>query len=255
MAKQLKREVFLSRTASYKKKIDLLLQEEQQLLDDKKPAAPFALADIALNISSYYIVFQKFSLSLLSTSDDGFLAESRKYVLKAIISLEAVASNRVDAPFSDYEDKLVAIESVNPARRFALAQKLGLTIDLFEQSLGENSRWKWFCVDLAGRVAAIIKNLIDLKKIGENRDIYSPWYDATTSHLDLAKEALFKAAERYQLRYQIATSQPDDFRIAINFLYALRRLHFLLGESSEAMQLKKKIDNWSLKFEERLRRG
>jgi hypothetical protein len=251
------RELYLKRTTSYKIRIDTLLQEEKRLLENEAgdPCSCLVLADTMLNISSYYIVFQKLSLAMFNTSDDSFLTESRKYVMKGISYLEAVVTNKVDVPFSEYEDKLATIEAVEPTQRYLIAQKLGLTLDLFEQSLGENSRWKWFCVELTGKAAAVIKNLIDLKKFAANTDLYSPWYESTTKHICLAQKVLLKASDRYRLRYEIATNQPDDLRIAINFLNALRRLHILLGEVDESELLKKKINNWSAKFEESLKKG
>ncbi|MDR1400330.1 MAG: hypothetical protein LBJ41_10445 [Treponema sp.] len=251
------RELYIKRTASYKIRIDMLLQEEKRLLENESgdPCSCIALTDTMLNISSYYIVFQKLSMAMLNAPNDSFITEGRKYIAKGISYLEAVTTNKVDAPFSDYEDKLAVIEAADPTRRYLIAQKLGLTLDLFEQSLSENSRWKWPCVELTGKIAAVIKNLIDLKKIAVNTDLYSPWYESTTQHLDIAKEMLMKAADRYRLRYEVATSQLDDFRIAINFLYALRRLHLLLGEADESEIVKKKIDNWSAKFEENLKKA
>jgi hypothetical protein len=251
------RELYLKRTASYKIKIDTLLQEEKCLLEKEAgdPCSRLALANTMLNISSYYIVFQKLSLAMLNTSDELFLTESRKYVMKGISYLEVVTTNKVDAPFSEYEDKLAIIEAADPTQRYLIAQKLGLALDLFEQSLGENSRWKWFCVELTGKVAAVIKNLIDLKKLGANTDLYSPWYEPTTKHMLLAKQMLLRAADRYRLRYEVATNQLDDFRIAINFLNALRRLHLLLGEMDDSEVLKKKSNNWSAKFEENLKKA
>jgi hypothetical protein len=254
---EVERELFLKRTASYKKRIDTLLQEEKRLLEEEAddPCSCLALTDTMMNISSYYIVFQRLSFAMLNVTNDLFITEGRKYITKGISYLEVVTTNKVDAPFSEYEDKLATIEAADPKQRYLIAQKLGLTLDLFEQALGENSRWKWSCVELRGRAAAVIKNLIDLKKLATNKDLYSPWYELTTKHISLAKEMLLKASERYRVRYEVATNQIDDFRIAINFLYALRRLHLLLGEVDESEILRKKIDNWSAKFEENLKKA
>jgi hypothetical protein len=229
----------------------MLLKEEERLAEEEAgdPCSHFALADAMLNISSYYIVFNKLSLAMLNIPNDPFLTEGRKYVTKGISYLEEVTTNKVDAPFSDYADKLAAIEAVDPARRYLLARKLGLTLSLLEQGFGENSRWKWSFVELMGQIAAIIKNLLDLKNLSANMDPRSQWYESAICHTRLAKEVLLKASERYRIRYEVATNQLDDFRIAINFLNALRRLHILLGEADQSELLKKKIDIWSAQFE------
>jgi hypothetical protein len=229
----------------------MLLKEEERLIEEEAddPCSRIALADTMLNISSYYIVFNKLSLAMFNIPNDPFLAEGRKYVTKGISYLEEVTTNKVDAPFSDYADSLAAIEAVDPAQRYLLARKLGLTLVLLEQGFGENSRWKWSFVELAGQIAAIIKNLLDLKNISVNTDLSSRWYKPAVYHTRLAKKLLLQASDRYRLRYDIATNQLDDFRIAINFLHALRRLHIMLGEADESERLKKKIDIWSGQYE------
>jgi hypothetical protein len=245
------REFFSKRTNSYKIRINMLLKEEERLIEKEAsdPCSRLALAETMLNISSYYIVFNKLSLVMLNIPNESSLSAGRKYVMKGISYLEEVTTNKVDAPFSDYADKLAAIEAADPAQRYRLVRKLGLTLTLLEQGFGENSRWKWSFVELMGQIAAIIKNLLDLKNLSANTDPRSQWYESAIHHTQLAKKVLLKASERYRIRYEVATNQLDDFRISINFLNALRRLHILLGEVDQSELLKKKIDIWSAKFE------
>jgi hypothetical protein len=68
-------------------------------------------------------------------------------------------------------------------------------------------------------------------------------------HLRLIKKLLMQAADRYREKYELSTNRIDDFKMGINFLNALRRIHALLGERPEAETLKKKAEIWSSKLE------
>ena len=63
------------------------------------------------------------------------------------------------------------------------------------------------------------------------------------------KRLLMQAADRYREKYELSTNRIDDFKQAINYLGALRRIHILLGERDEAETVKKKQDIWSAKLE------
>ena len=50
-------------------------------------------------------------------------------------------------------------------------------------------------------------------------------------------------------KYELSTNRMDDFKLAISYLGALRRIHILLSERDEAETVKKKADIWSTKLE------
>ena len=85
-------------------------------------------------------------------------------------------------------------------------------------------------------------------------DPRSPGYEARTGHYNLAKKLLQTAADRYRQKYELSTHRLDDFKLAINYLGGLRRLHVLMGEGNEAQALKKKIDIWRAKMETDLKK-
>jgi hypothetical protein len=58
-----------------------------------------------------------------------------------------------------------------------------------------------------------------------------------------------KSADRYREKYELSTSRIDDFKLAISYLAALRRLHIILGEPDNAEVVKKKADVWKAKME------
>jgi hypothetical protein len=186
---------------------------------------------------------------MLKLRNEEALNDGRKSLYKAVIYLEEVVSNLVDAPFSDYEEKLAQIVSVDAKRRYLLIRRLGLVLQLLENAYGDNTKWKWAFVELEGRYAAAAKNIIDLKSAVANTDPRSLDYEPTVRHLRMIKKLFLQAADRYRGKYELSTNRIDDFKMGINFLTALRRLHIILGEKDDAETVKKKLDIWSSKLE------
>jgi hypothetical protein len=206
-------------------------------------------ADEELNLVSYYIVMNELSLSLLGVKNEAYLNDARKGIYKAIILLEDVVSNYIDVPFSDYEEQLSFIEEVPTEQRFLLLKKLGYSIQAVEDGFGENTKWRWSFVELEGRYATILKNMLNMKTLIVDMDPRSDVYQLTLDHLKYVKEWLQIAADRYRQKYELSTLRIDDFKLAINYLSALRRIHIVLAESAEAEELKKKIEIWKSKME------
>ncbi|WP_461247277.1 hypothetical protein [Treponema sp. R6D11] len=232
-----------------------LLDTEKKILVEAKKNTPnssiqkLALADEMLNLASYYIAINGMSQAVLKSKNEEALNDARKSLYKAVIYLEEVVSNLIDAPFSDYQDKLIAIESYNQDQRYHLICKMGFAIDLLEQAYGDNSKWRWTFVDLEGRFAVTAKNIIDLKAIYEQMAPGAEYYDSTVYHLRLVKKLISQAADRYREKYELSTGQVLDFKTGINFLSALRRLHIVLSENEESNEIKKKLAIWSAKLE------
>jgi hypothetical protein len=82
-----------------------------------------------------------------------------------------------------------------------------------------------------------------------NTDPRSPDYEPTVYSLRLVKKLLMQAADRYREKYELSTNRTDDFKMGINFLSALRRLHILLGDRDDGETVKKKLDIWTSKLE------
>jgi hypothetical protein len=232
----------------------LLDTEKKLLVEAKKNTSSssmqkLALADEMLNLASYYIAINGMSQAVLKSKNEEALNDARKSLYKAVIYLEEVVSNFVDAPFSDYEDKLISIESYNQNQRYNLICKMGFAIDMLEQAYGDNSKWRWTFVDLEGRFAVTAKNILDLKGIYEQMAPGAEYYDSTVYHLRLVKKLISQAADRYREKYELSTGQVLDFKTGINFLGALRRIHIVLSENEESNEVKKKLAIWSTKLE------
>jgi hypothetical protein len=238
----------------YRTEATSILKEEQITLATIKEEGPdtafkrLGLSDSMLNLASHYMVVNGINQSVLNQKNEDALNDARKALYKSVIYLEAIVSNVVDAPYSDYEEKLVQIATISPAQRYLLVRKMGLAINLLEDAYGDNTKWKWTFVELEGRYAAVAKNIINLKEVVANTNLQSSNYEPTIRHLTLIKKLLGQAADRYREKYELSTGRIDDFKMGINYLSALRRIHIILGDSVDAATTKKKLDTWNNKL-------
>jgi len=246
---------YFERVKEYKAVIDQIQQREADVIrtlksDDK--AADYkrlALANDSLDLVSYHILMNSLSVTLLGVKNEAFLNDARKGCYKSIIYLEEAVTPFIDVPFSDYEEHLARIEKVKDEARYKLVRKLGYSIQAVTDEFGENSKWKWSFVELEGRYATVTKNLLNLKTLVSGMDPRVEGYPVRVAHLNLAKRLLQQAADRYRQKYELSTLRVDDFKLAISYLSALRRLHIVLGESEDSDGLRKKIEIWKTKME------
>jgi hypothetical protein len=245
---------YLERADSFRQVIEGLLTSEKETLsliraeNEDSSMIRVTLAEEMLNLASNYIIMSGISEAVLGVKNEEALNDARKSLYKSIIYLEGALGNHVDAPFSDYEDKLERIASLDTASRYLLIRKLGLAIQLLKNAYGDNSKWKWSFVEIEGRMAAVAKNILDLKKAAGNTDPRSPEYEPTVRLIRLIKKLLFQAADRYRDRYELSTRNNEDLRMGVLLLSALRRLQIILGNRSEVELTKKRIDVWEAKL-------
>jgi hypothetical protein len=245
---------------AYKKLVEDQLQKESQILlmikNDDTGAAfkKLMLANEALNIVSYYVLMNELSLSLLGIKNEAFLNDGRKACFKALIYLEEVFTDYLDVPYSEYEEKLLEVSAFSDEERYNLIRKVGFSIESINQSFGEGSKWKWSFVDMNGRLACVAKNSMELKKIASGMDPRNPGYQVRIKLLNLTRRLLQQAADDFRKKYELSTFRIDDFKRAISFLAALKRLSIILKRNSDVEALKKKIDIWKLKMDTDLKR-
>ncbi|GHU42365.1 hypothetical protein FACS1894190_11600 [Spirochaetia bacterium] len=235
----------------YEISIAKLLKTEPDILNEcrKSPETAavklFNLSNDMLNLTSNYLVINGISVSVLNNKNEDALMEAKKSLSKAIIYLENIVTSRIDVPYSDYEENLSELASIEPEKRLFLVKKTGITLDLLENAFGDNSKWRWSFVDLEGRFSAVAKNLLDLKLAFANNDPSSPNYEALLHHTFIVKQLLSKTADRFHDRFEVSTKRPEDLRCAISFLGALKRILVLLNNANEAESITKKIDVWT----------
>ena len=247
---------YASKVKEYRSIIDGYLAKEQSLQNLlKQPGgqgvayARIKLAREALTLTSYYIVVNTLSVSLLGIKNEDYLADARKSVGRAIKYLEDVVTGYVDASFSDYEAQLEEIASIGYEERYDLLKKMGFAIREIEEGFGANSKWKWSFVELWGKYATVAKNMLDLKRAYKDLDLASEHRYIVMTYVGFVKRLFQSTADRYREKYEMFSNKFDDFKQAILFLTALRRFHTVFGERAEADELKKKIDIWSSKLE------
>ena len=249
------RHKYFEKIKPYKASIHALLKREElsrQVLkrDDIGAALKrMALVEEMISLAANYIIINGISLSMLKVRSEEALNDGRKSLYKAVIYMEEAVSPLLDAPFSDYEERLAEIRDIDARKRYTIVKKLGLVLQLLINAYGDNTKWRWSFVELEGRFATVAKNVMNLKTAVVNTDPSSPDYEPTMYHLRMIKKLLLQAADRYREKYELSTNRVDDFKMGIHFLNALKRVHSLLGERESAETLKKKSDIWSAKLE------
>ncbi|MDX9799979.1 MAG: hypothetical protein RBT69_01435 [Spirochaetia bacterium] len=218
-------------------------------IKEKKEYKKIEIADNVLNLSSYYILLNSLSSNLLGVKNENFLNEARKSVYRALIYLESVVTDETDIPFSELAESLEKISELSDEKRFEIVKKLGFTIEMIKDAFGENSKWKWSFVELEGRFATVAKNLLNYKTLVSGMDPTAEGYELRVYHLNLVKKMLMLAATRYREKYELNTFRIDDFKLALGYLSALRRIHVYLGETNDSETVKKNLEIWKNKME------
>ncbi len=258
---QEQRNRYAAKVKEYRVTTDSILAKEQTFLNLlKQPGSQGPgyvrkkLSEEMLALTSYQILVNTLSVALLGIKNEDSLAEARKSIGRCIKYLEEIVTGLVDAPFSEYEANLEGISEITYEERYEHVRKIGFAIREIEEGYGANSKWKWSFVEMWGKLAAVAKNCLDLKRAYQDLDLLSPNRMIVVSYVAFVKKLLQTTADRYREKYEVSSMKMDDFKQAILFLNALRRIHIVFGERSEADELKKKIEIWSTKLESDLKK-
>ncbi|MFP4619052.1 MAG: hypothetical protein ACLFMZ_09450 [Spirochaetaceae bacterium] len=243
------------RIREHKASVENILTQEKSylnIIENDEKGAPYkrlTLANEMLNMVSYYILMNELSIDLLGIKNETFLNDARKAVYKSIIYAEEVVTDYIDVPFSEYEEKLTEIEAFEEQKRWEFLSKLGFSIDSIKESFGDNSKWRWSFIEMHARFAVVAKNFLDMKSFLANMDPQVAGYRIRMDHMNMVQRMLEEAAHNYRQKYELSTGRIDDFKSAIRYLSALRRIYILLGESEKSDVIKKKMDVWKSKME------
>jgi len=254
------RKKYFARIAPYRERIYKLASKERnisRMLQSDDPGVVYkrlALVEDYLIAASYHLAMNVLSVSLLGIRSENELSEAKKSCSLAIVQLENVFTNLIDVPFQDYEVSLEATSSFDEFRRYALIRKAGLALSMVKDGFGENSKWRWPLMTLEARLAAVAKNCLNLQTLVQGMDPRYEGYRERTEYFKLVQKMLQDAADGYRMKYEMATKRAEDFRLAINFLGALRRLSLLLGRQNEANEFKKKSEIWRRNMESESKR-
>ncbi len=257
-----KRELFNSKSQVHKDAIKKILENEKKILatigNEPSEVAhkKIGLCEQMIHAATRYIAINELSFSILELKNNDALNEARKILYKAIIYLENVVTNGIDIAFSDIDDKLSLIADYDLAKRYYLVRKLGLCIRLLVDAFGDNSKWKWSFVEIQGRFATVMKNMLDWKqavKVYFSSD--SPDYSTTVFYIRMVRKNLDLSAKEYRDRYELATHRIDDMRAALNYIGAGRRIAMIIEEKEDAEEMKKKYQVWKEKLENDQKKG
>lgn len=253
------KKLYFERISEYKKKIDELVEKENQILklihaeDPGKGYKKLLLTDDNLNMISYFLLINSISNALLGVKNEGALNDARKICYKAIIYLEEIFTDLIDVPYGDYEAGVISVSDFPEFQKYRLIRKVGFCVQSISDAYGDNSKWKWSFIEMEGRVATLSKNCMNLKQIVSGMDPRVEGYRERIQYFNLVRELLDKSAEGYRLKYELSTNRIDDFRLAINYLSALKRLLSLSNRVKEIEDLTRKIDIWKQKMEKDLK--
>lgn len=250
------RELFKKEAKQYEDLIKAELDKEKEMLATMKGDAvgveykKLILAEQMIYIATLYNAINSASVKILDVKNNDALNEGRKILYKAIIYLEEIVTNIINASQEDVSDRLEAVSNTPLEKRYFLIRKLGLAIQMIVDAFGDNSKWKWSFVELEGRFAVVAKNMYDFKNyIKAYFDPSNPDNETSILYLRLIRTLLDKSANAYRDKYELSSRRLDDMKAGINFLLALRRVSVALGESDTAEELKKKAMTWKEKME------
>lgn len=195
-----------------------------------------------LKLIRTYLTMNDVSVSIMGIKNDTFLNNARKEYYKVLQSLEEVLGADVDRTLRENDKFLVEMSHVNPKQMLFLAQKINDSFFSLRDKVGENSKWKWSFVELQARLAVIIKNMTSFSDIARLRDPRSDFYYERRDMMDMCKSGLAEAAKQYRTKYELSGKAREDLQKSIELLSALRKIHVLFGEDTEATKLKNTID-------------
>jgi hypothetical protein len=252
---QKERDDYQEKINLYKQKIEdinskikdnsLLITKERS----REPEIRIQNANLYLNMITIYCGMNEISVYLLNVKNTAFLDKARQLIYEAIMSIEKIVTNFLDVPFSDYAEQLNKIEYLTDEDRMNLVKKFGYCIDLVQENLGENTKWRWSFVEIEGRLAVITKNIFDLRRFQKLDDPREKGFQQRRAHLSIIQRLLHDASQNYREKFELSTKDIEDLKKAIDFQRALLRIAQLLGDIEKIDNCKKQIDVWNTLFE------
>ncbi|MCK5267130.1 MAG: hypothetical protein KAR07_03095 [Spirochaetes bacterium] len=245
----------------YKEKIEeiqsrvkVLEKDIKSKKDDNGKYRRVLVSNEYLKIVSLYCNMSDVSLDLLNIKNENYLNNARKFLYKVLIFLEEIVSPIIDLVLSEIDENLQGFEKMDPSRKLNLIRKIGYSISLIQDGFGENSKWKWSFVELEGRYATILKNMINYRGIMANNDPRKKYYVERQTLIKMVREQLERASKRYREKYELSTKEPDDMKKAINYQAALRRINILFNENDEAQQRKRTMELYKKQMEQEMKK-
>lgn len=183
------------------------------------------------------------SITALGIKNNKSLDIAKSNFSRTLLLMKEIVGDETDREsLKENEDYLAKIQMFNPKQIYDLALKINDIFFELKDMIGEESKWKWLFVELQAKVAIIIRNLIHFSNILKYRDPREEFFRSRLDHLRLAKDSIEEAAKQYRTKYELSSKSREDLKKSIELLEALRKMHIILGESSESDKLKTTID-------------
>lgn len=255
------KEEFLEKSKCYKDMVDSSFLKEQTLLgsldEDSTPqdiaVTYFSIAREKIYQSSLNVVINNIALKFTSSQDKTCLNDARRLCFEALDCLEKISSKYLDVPYTEYEDKILAMQDITISEKLKIFKKLGFLIDHVKYTFGDNSKWKWIFVDAEGRFVTVMKNFLNLKEIVTALSNPSyPMYRDWMVYNQILKSELVSTSDKYKQKYEVFSKKPEDFGMAINYLIALKKYLILTNDTRDLENLSRKIEIWKSNFDKYL---
>ena len=234
--------------------LNIKIQDTQRdILKNKNNAVNYKkvlIANLQMNIIALYLKMSTLSMQIMGIKNETYLERARKLSYKFISVLEEIVGNQVDVPFSETEEDLATISELDDFKRVKLIKKIASTILGVEERLGPDSKWKWSFVDLDGRASVLCKNLADFRRIQKNQDPRIEGFPERNELLSFVKDYLRKAADRLREKYEMASNEAIDMKVATRYLSALMRIAILFSDGEASNNLKKNMKIWEEKLDQ-----
>jgi len=241
--------------AAYNDEIKDIKREVEQIKKSlneatiKKKKHPSIQGYYNLEIASYemdsidsFLKMNDLSVEMLGIKNNSYLENARKQFYLVLQHLEEVVGDDIDRTLKENDEYLAHIKKLNPAQILNFVHRMHSLLNKLKTKFGQESKWKWSFVELQARVAVITRNIISFSDVARLRDPRTEFFNERRELMQLCKESLTEAARQYRTKYEMAGKAREDLTESMNYLAALRKIHVLFGEDTEATKLKNIID-------------
>lgn len=208
------------------------------------------LAEMCCNAMSRYSGMSRLSLHKMKIKNESYLNDARKLLFKALLHMEEAVGKHVNDPLNENDEIHEHLkDKIDINWKLNMVKSMGYNITVLKEYYGDNSKWKWSFVELEGRFAVVVKNLIHFKALITNLDPRVEGYKERMQLLKFVKSLLMASAKAFRQKYEIKDQRIDDMRYALSMVGVLGKIHNYIGEMSEGEEKKKVYDLWQKKME------
>jgi hypothetical protein len=196
-----------------------------------------------------FVKMNDLSVEMLKIKNNTYLENARKEFYKVLQHLEEVVGADLDRSLRENDEYLISINKLNPKQILDFIQRLHRILNTLKIKFGHDSKWKWSFVEWQARASVITKNITSFSEVAKYRDPRIEFFHERRELMQLSKESLTEAARQFRTKYEMAGKARDDLKKSIDYLAALRKIHVLFGEDTEATKLKNIIDAANMALE------